>query len=1304
MLWVLAICALLWPCAALAQEDKGYLTELLESSLGGEGRVVSIDGFQGALSSRATVDRITMSDAQGVWLEMTDLVLGWNRGALLRGRVEIEELSAETIALSRLPSAPEDTLPPAEAQGFSLPDLPVAISVGKLASPRITIGAPVLGQALVLRLDASGTLADGAADVSLLGERIDTKTGRFDIVTRFDGETLELGLDVSEGAGGIAASLIGLPDEPPLTIAVTGAGPLGNFDATLRLTTDGQERLAGTVGLRDRDGGRGFEVELGGDVTALFAPQYQDFFGNNVQLTARGVSGGDGALSLDQFALRADALRLDGKAALDAQSWPTMLDITGEIGTQAGTPVLLPLSGAPTRVQSAALAVQFDAADNDRFEASFDVTNLATPDIALGQIDLTADGTLRSADAVQADLRLSATAMVFGDMSVQSAVGDSLQGALSVGYVDGDRLTLRDLQLTGSDYALTGQAEMSGLDDALQTRFDLGLKAEQLARFSELAGQSLAGAAELGLRGTADLGGAFDVEIDGATDGLGLGIAQADAALAGRTDLSLRAMRDATGTRVEDLVLSNNQLSATGAAVLATEASRVTLQARLNDAALLAAQLEGSLTLGGEATQGARGWSVDLDAAGPFEARAAVDGLATGPQAALNFTLGLPDIAPLVPQYSGALDLDGTLRQSPDGWLLDTALIGPFSLGADVAGRVTGTQAPDVAFSAKLPDIKPLVPQFSGAVAVAGRAQMLADGLRVETTLDGPYDLDATVAGRVTGADAPDITFEARLPDVNPLVPQYRGTLSVSGTALQQGEALTLDTDIAGPYGLTATLSGAATGPSPRFDYALSLPNLAPIVPNLNGPLSARGSAAQDGPNWQVESDIDGPAGTQAQVAGRVGADGQVNLTADGSAALALANPFIAPRSVLGQARFNLAVNGTPSLGAVSGQITANDIRLAAPGLPVTMTDIDAQIDLNGGRADLNVRAGAAQGGAVTISGPVTLSGAFPAQLAIALQNLGIEDPALYKTTLNGAVTVTGNLTGGARISGQIDVGETQVSVPSSGLGGFAIIPQITHIGASRAVRVTQNRAGLNKPVEASGGSGPAYPLDLRIAAPARVFVRGRGLDAELGGTLRLTGDTANIISAGRFELIRGRLDILEKRFDLDEGSVQLQGSFDPFLRFVATTRTSTGTASVIIEGPASAPEVSFTASPEAPQDEVLAQIFFGRSAADLSAFQALQLANAVATLAGQGGESIISKLRRGFDLDDLDINTDAEGNTALRAGKYISDNVYTDVEVGGADGPEVSINIDLTPSLTARGTTSAQGDSSIGIFFERDY
>ena len=77
--------------------------------------------------------------------------------------------------------------------------------------------------------------------------------------------------------------------------------------------------------------------------------------------------------------------------------------------------------------------------------------------------------------------------------------------------------------------------------------------------------------------------------------------------------------------------------------------------------------------------------------------------------------------------------------------------------------------------------------------------------------------------------------------------------------------------------------------------------------------------------------------------------------------------------------------------------------------------------------------------------------------------------------------------------------------------------------------------------------------------------MRGRGLDAELGGALRVTGTTRNPVSAGAFELIRGRLDILQKRYVLEEGLIQMQGTLEPYLRFVAGTRTSAGTAQVVV-------------------------------------------------------------------------------------------------------------------------------------------
>ena len=130
----------------------------------------------------------------------------------------------------------------------------------------------------------------------------------------------------------------------------------------------------------------------------------------------------------------------------------------------------------------------------------------------------------------------------------------------------------------------------------------------------------------------------------------------------------------------------------------------------------------------------------------------------------------------------------------------------------------------------------------------------------------------------------------------------------------------------------------------------------------------------------------------------------------------------------------------------------------------------------------------------------------------------------------------------------------------------------------------------------------------------------------------------------------------------------------------------------------------AFLKSPQLPQEEVLAQILFGRRLENLSAIQALQLANAVATLAGRGGDGIVARLRQGFGLDDLDVQTGAEGGAQLRAGRYLSENVYSEVTIESTGKSEISLNLDLSDSVTVKSSVGADGNTGIGLFYERDY
>jgi len=225
----------------------------------------------------------------------------------------------------------------------------------------------------------------------------------------------------------------------------------------------------------------------------------------------------------------------------------------------------------------------------------------------------------------------------------------------------------------------------------------------------------------------------------------------------------------------------------------------------------------------------------------------------------------------------------------------------------------------------------------------------------------------------------------------------------------------------------------------------------------------------------------------------------------------------------------------------------------------------------------------------------------------------------------------------------------------------------------------------------------------LRISAPNQVFIRGRGLDAELGGSLTLRGTTMAIVPAGAFNLIRGRLDILGRRLDLSEALLQLQGALVPFIRIVASVESDGVTSSVLIEGDATNPVVSFTSSPALPDEEVIARLLFDRGLDTLTAFQAIQLASAVAALAGRGGEGVVGNIRKQFGLDNLDLTTDANGGAAVTLGKYLTEKVYTEVEVQ-QDNTSISLNLDVAPHITLKAQAGSDGQTGIGIFLQRDY
>jgi translocation and assembly module TamB len=1235
--------ALVLPLSARAQDsveaDRGIIVDFLTENLSGAGREVQIYGFEGALSSQAKIDRLTIADGDGVWLDAKGLVLDWNRTALLAGRVEVSDLSADSIEMLRKPLTEAQAIDPnASSSPFALPDLPVSLTVDHLSIDVLNLGPEFIGEAVSLSITGNATLADGSGAADLRADRIDGQTGELILSGSFSNESRILGLTLAlrEGNAGITARLLDLPGLPSVALSIDGTAPLDDYEATIALNTGGQPRLSGTVGFGAKTTAtdtieQTFQFDLGGDVTALFLPEYRDFFGPDVRLAAAGTSTDQGT-ALSALTIETQSLRLNGAANLDETGWPTDFALTGDLGRDDGAPILLPISGTQTFLRSATLDIGFDAGAGDQWRAKIDAQDFVREGISIPHLNLTGGGAIApDRSGLTVDLTYGATGIALDDAGLTDALGDELSGALSLVYAANDKTILRQFSLSGAgiDAQLSAVIDPSG-EEILVTP-DLSIVVNGLSRFATLVGlPELAGDAELRSTGTVrPLRTAVDLDIAAHTSNLRIGQPQTDALLAGDGVLTLRAVRDEAGTRIEGLDFQSGDTSLAGTVALTADGlfGRATLNTPANGL-IDGATGELAVTVNGSRT---------------------IDGTLSG-QA-------------VVTRDGDRIDLSADLPAEGQG---------PVTLNADVT---------DLRQYAAIAGI-----DLSGGATVALNGTAQADA----------QQFDLTVSATTRNVAIGNATLDPILAGSGQLATRLR----------RDDQQITID-----PLTLTfPNLSGKATlatdGTTGGAEFNLRLADLALIAPDFSGPLSAKGTATlTESGAWQIDTQADGAAGLTTSVVGDI-TGSQLDLRMNGAAPLALLNGVLEPRRLTGTAGFALTLAGPASLDALAGQIQITRAELSAPTLGQSLRDIDGTITLSNGSAQIGLEGASSLGGRIAVRGNVGLTGGLNSALTVEANNVVVRDPTLYESTLTGAIAITGPLANGAQIRGTIDVAQAEIQVPSSTVGSLGDVPDVTHIAAPASVRQTLLRAGLTGDTEnARGSSGPAYGLDIVINAPARLFVRGRGLDAELGGTLTLQGDTRQIIPAGQFTLIRGRLDILQQRFALTEGAITMQGDFIPKIRFVATTESLNGTTvNVIVEGPASAPEVNFTSSPELPQDEVLSQLLFGRDMSSISAFQAVQLAAAVGTLTGRSGGGLIDKIRQGSGLDDLDVTTDDAGNAALSAGKYLSDNIYTDVTVSSEGDTEINLNLDLGGDFTAKGGFGTTGDTSVGVFFERDY
>lgn len=511
-----------------------------------------------------------------------------------------------------------------------------------------------------------------------------------------------------------------------------------------------------------------------------------------------------------------------------------------------------------------------------------------------------------------------------------------------------------------------------------------------------------------------------------------------------------------------------------------------------------------------------------------------------------------------------------------------------------------------------------------------------------------------------------------------------------------------------GPISGPVSVRGAASNPEVNFDLNWENAGTAQLSGAGIGALTIKAKGAFANRQLQINTGLSGPAGLSFSGGGNIAlADTPtLDLAFNGQLPFSILASTLAENglSLTGNANADIQISGTSLQPRLNGSVRSSDARFVHAESGIAVEKIALAIDLSGDRAVIRQMNGQlSTGGKISVNGNIdidTRSG-LPADIRIRIDDGVYADGKSVDTKFNAALRLDGGLLSTPMISGRVDLEKTAITVPDRIPESISRL-NVRHKNASAAL---EKQADSLKPKEASAAGG--INLNLAINAPNQIFIRGRGIDAEMGGNLQLNGNLGTPVAIGGFDLRRGRLSILGKRLDFTSGRITFAGSLVPELNLKADSVSEEYTLSVIVSGPADSPEFKFSSVPALAEDEVLARLIFNRNIGDLSPLQIVQLAQAVASLTGNGGNSsLLQKFQKLIAVDDLDVKTDAEtGETTVGAGRYINDKTYVGVERGASPGTgKATIDLNIGRGVKLRGEATETGKNKAGIFFEREY
>jgi translocation and assembly module TamB len=506
-----------------------------------------------------------------------------------------------------------------------------------------------------------------------------------------------------------------------------------------------------------------------------------------------------------------------------------------------------------------------------------------------------------------------------------------------------------------------------------------------------------------------------------------------------------------------------------------------------------------------------------------------------------------------------------------------------------------------------------------------------------------------------------------------------------------------------------ATIRGTSADPSGDWRIRLRQVTLPQTRANAVPPLDMSASGRLAGGRTSVEATANAGGANSLRVTGSapLTSEGALDLRIDGRIDAGLANNALSlsGRRMTGALTLALQLRGTIAKPQALGSVRLANGEFRDDQTGFRLTGIAGILVANGDTIRIDRLSGATpDGGTIAATGDLRLDPAagFPGSIRVTGRHAQVVANTVVAATADLALTVSGRLAEKPNVDGRITIVSMDITVPERFSSVSAPIPGTKHVNPTPTARARLAEIARAKAVR---GRAPLFDatLNMTISAANRIFVRGRGIYAEVGGNLHVAGSARDPQVKGGFDLLRGSLTLIGQRLVFTRGQVRFHGDVIPDLDLVAETNAADITARIAVTGPATQPAFAITSQPSLPQDEILSRILFQRPSGSLSGFQALELANAVATLSGSF--DAFEGLRKTLGVDSLDISTSATGGALVGVTRAINDRISVGVTTGARPWDNgVNVNLDVTRHLRLQAGVDASGGSSAGVGAEWEY